>query len=126
MVALIIAYLSLKRSSPDQESGFALFRWIEATLESLAAGLLGDPEQSDKVAHALAYSALAAVGVFGFGRVFKVAFLAIGYGLTLEFLQGLGGARTASVYDALANGIGVAIGTGIALIALRILQGTSP
>jgi len=125
-MVLIIAYLSLDRSPPGQDSGFALFRWIEAVLESLAAVLIGDPEQSDKVAHTLAYTALAAVGVFGFGRVLRVAFLAIGYGLTLEFLQGLGGVRTASLYDALANSMGVAIGTGIALIALRILQGTSP
>lgn len=123
VLVLIIAYLSLKPFDPTSKSDNPLWRAVQEVLEIAAELVLKSPEQSDKVAHFLAYTALAAAGIFGFGRVMVLALSAIAYGLLMEFLQGLGGTRTASFFDVLANSLGVAFGIGIALIALRLLKG---
>jgi len=65
------------------------------------------PQMSDKVHHLLAYFSL----MFWFaqlhGRRFPVALACLGLGLSLEWLQGLTGYRTASGLDMLANTAGV-------------------
>ena len=68
---------------------------------------------SDKLAHFLAYAALST----GFSLVIQqrrslwwVFFGLNGYGLLLEYLQGLTGYRTADINDAIANSIGVVAG----------------
>jgi VanZ family protein len=67
----------------------------------------------DKIGHVLAYSVL----MFWFSQIYYAArsraLIAVGFvllGITLEFLQGLGGERQFEVADMIANTAGVAIG----------------
>lgn len=67
----------------------------------------------DKLAHFLAYAVLST----GFSLVVQqrkslwwIFFGLNGYGLLMEYLQGLTGYRTADINDAIANGIGVITG----------------
>lgn len=72
----------------------------------------------DKAQHCLAYAGLA----WWFGQCFKRGWhwplFLITLGVALEFLQGWGGVRTFDVDDMLANALGVAIGTALAVSPL--------
>lgn len=79
-------------------------------------------EGRDKVAHFIAYGSMA----FWFAMLFEgrarqvaiaVAFAAMGVGI--EFLQGLTDYRSFDVADMIANGIGAALGWGLAQTPLR-------
>ena len=90
------------------------------------------PAISDKLAHLVAYAALAIAGGIAYRGsrsmlilVAVLLFLAIG----LEFVQGFIPGRSASAYDGLANAIGITLGSAAATIIniimnrrLRILE----
>jgi glycopeptide antibiotics resistance protein len=74
-------------------------------------------EGRDKVAHFVAYGSM----VFWFALLFKgrarqlaiaIAFAAMG--VSIEFLQGMTDYRTLDVADMIANGVGAALGWGLA------------
>ena len=74
-------------------------------------------EGRDKLAHFVAYGSM----VFWFAMLFEgrarqaaiaIAFAAMG--VAIEFLQGMTGYRTFDVADMIANGIGAALGWGLA------------
>jgi len=74
------------------------------------------PETSmwDKLNHALAYGVLAVLGGLGFKGWWSLLMVAIGLvvlGAGLELAQSFIPDRTGSVYDALANFVGIAIGS---------------
>ena len=79
-------------------------------------------ENRDKLAHFVAYGSMA----FWFAMLFEgrarqlgiaVAFAAMGVGI--EFLQGMTDYRTFEVADMIANGVGAALGWGLAQTPLR-------
>lgn len=114
-------YLSLAPANDDPDAGFPLLRL-------LAAALLGDPSQQDKIGHFLAYAALAGTAIFGFSGRLRPAFLAslaAGYGLLFEGLQGFLPGRDPSAADIAANGSGVAAGWLAAIILTRLIPGES-
>ena len=74
---------------------------------------LGD---SDKLSHCIAYLVL--MVSFGYWKgdfqdTWRRIFVIISYGVLLEFLQGFVPGRVPSLYDGIANSIGVLIGVGI-------------
>jgi VanZ family protein len=81
-----------------------------------------DPGRYDKLWHGLGY-AIAGIGcvplLWRWRAYALAALMLIAYGALIEVLQGLGGARTADVWDALANGIGAVCGLLLALTPLR-------
>ena len=82
-----------------------------------------DFNQSDKVGHLLAYGGL----MFWFSQLYSrraflfLAFVAMGVGL--ELVQGELAYRSADIYDAAANTLGVLLGWAAALIRPRALPG---
>ena len=86
-----------------------------------------DFEQSDKVGHFLAYGGV----MFWFAQLYVERKARLGYaagfvamGVALEFIQGWTGYRDFEVNDMIADGIGVALGWGAALVLPRFLPGT--
>ena len=117
----LLLYVSVNSlvPSPDMpDSGLALTRW-------LAALIFGSADQSDKITHFLAYGAL---GFFAGASRFTAhgliwlpgAALAL-YGLMIEGLQALGGSRTASWLDGLANLLGAVSGLAGFVLCLYLL-----
>jgi VanZ family protein len=101
---------------------------LAVTVLSLApAPALPSVDLSDKLQHALAYAFLATTGCFGFGltrsraRLVVVVALSL-FGGLIELTQPVLAARTASVADALANEIGVALGWMLARTTGAVLQ----
>jgi VanZ family protein len=83
-----------------------------------------DFEQSDKVGHFLAYGGV----MFWFAQLYarrstQLAYAAgfVAMGVALEFIQGWTGYRSFELLDMLADGIGVALGWGVALILPRAI-----
>ena len=81
---------------------------------------------NDKVGHFLAYSALSFNLLLLCNstkqKILGISF-AIGYGLLMEFCQGLVPGRDPSVYDMIANSTGVLIGFGLMkLVGNRFLK----
>ena len=79
-------------------------------------------EDSDKVAHFLAYGSLS----LWFGMIFSggtrqlgIAVAIAALGASLEFLQGLTDYRSFEIADMVANTIGAALGWGLALTPLK-------
>lgn len=101
---------------------------LAVTVLSLApAPALPSVDLSDKLQHALAYASLATTGCFGFGLTRSRAQLVVVVALSLfggliELTQPVLAARTASVADALANEIGVALGWMLARTTGAVLQ----
>lgn len=89
----VVAYLSLTSHPPE----FAPLLFPHA----------------DKLEHGFAYASLSLwfcqIYVRGYPRA-VMAVILVGLGITLEFLQGLGGYRMFEVADMLANGLGVLLG----------------
>lgn len=86
-----------------------------------------DIEQGDKLGHCLGYGTL----MFWFCQLYALQGARIGYaagfaamGIALEFIQGWLGYRSFELSDMVANGLGVLIGWGIALVAGARLFGT--
>lgn len=76
---------------------------------------------SDKLTHALAFSALMVwfCGVFRLPFTPVVAVGLLAFGGLIEFLQGMLPYRSAEFRDLLADGVGIAVGWVLALIGLR-------
>lgn len=113
--AALLAMVTFLTLTPDPDlakEGFDLMRW-------LAVRLFGDASVNDKIAHFLAYVALGATAFLARLRMLGPAPLVVAalaaYGGLLEVLQGLGVARQADFFDAVANTAGAA--TGFALAA---------
>lgn len=119
VIAVAIAWLSLKPQGQPEPSSFPLFVF-------LAELLLGDPQQTDKIKHALAYASLSAPAWIGFAATrgwIAVVGASLGYGLLFEGLQSLTPDRTASLADMVANSVGVAVGVGVGYVAASLAAG---
>ena len=96
---------------------------VVATLSLVPLAAHGLPG-GDKVAHASAYAVMAAGAVTfcrGPGRLALLALFAAAVGAVVEVAQGYVG-RQVDDLDALANGVGAALGYLIALAALVVLR----
>lgn len=79
-------------------------------------------EDRDKVAHFTAYASMAfwfAMLFEGRARQAAIAIALAAMGVGIEFLQGMTDYRTFEVADMVANGIGAAVGWGLAQTRLR-------
>ena len=79
-------------------------------------------EDSDKLAHFLAYGSLSLwFGMIftGTSRQFGITVAIVALGVVLEFLQGLTGYRTFSIADMIANALGAVLGWGLAQTPLK-------
>ncbi len=86
---------------------------------------LPDPGTWDKLNHAMAYGALALAGGLGFRGLRSLLFVGIGLlilGIALEITQTVLTSRSASAYDALANLIGISLGSIAAIGVNALLQ----
>ena len=120
--ALFLAVVTVLSVIPDPEEvpgGMALTRW-------LAALLLGDPEMSDKLAHFIAYGALAGAGLLGlvrpFSRLLALPVCLVFYGIAMELAQGVVGQRAPEWADILANVVGIGAGSVAALSLLLLAK----
>jgi len=119
---VVVTVLTLTPNPDNTKAGFAITRWI-------AKFFLGHEELGDKVAHFLAYAALAGAAVMArlqfFGRlIFTVLALGV-YGAALEGLQAFGGVRDPEAVDAMANAIGALAAYPAALLLRRIVEPTA-
>lgn len=105
--------------------GYGLTLVIVIVLSLMPAPDLPGPEGSDKAAHLIAYGAIAVCGGLGF-RNWDIRFLsgscAIGLGILLEFAQAAWFERNGSVWDAVSNSLGVALGLFAAAILLYLFR----
>ncbi|NRA29925.1 MAG: VanZ family protein [Parvularculaceae bacterium] len=116
---MLIAYLSLKPVGDPTAPG----PWL---LAAIAEWLLGDPSQTDKIGHYLAYGALAGCAIVGFVQRFSTLLLLAGvlaYGALFEGLQSLTPERTASLADMSANTFGALTGLIAGLLFSRLIEG---
>lgn len=80
---------------------------------------------SDKVVHFLIFSTLAALGRRARLPVLPLVAGLVGYAVVSELLQGLQANRSSSVLDAVADCVGIAVGTSLmVLLARRRAAGT--
>ncbi len=88
------------------------------TLGSLDASVSTSSFQiSDKILHFTAYAAFSVIAFFPPyrpARVLTIALCIFGYGVLIEYLQQMVG-RQFSIYDIIANGVGVIVGTFLAI-----------
>jgi VanZ family protein len=94
-------------------------------LSLLPEEVLPDPGTWDKLNHAMAYGALALAGGLGFRGLRSLLFVGIGLlilGIALEITQTVLTSRSASAYDALANLIGISLGSIAAIGVNALLQ----
>jgi len=82
----------------------------------------------DKAQHALAFAGLASIGCCAFPHRVRLVFIGLLlHGALIEVLQGtLTTTRFADVFDWFADGVGVLIGVGFFLLALRRFTDGSP
>lgn len=78
---------------------------------------------SDKVVHALAYTALGALAVLSSIRWPVAIALVVAFGLLLEILQGLSGYRSFEWADLLADAVGAAVGALLTVVVTRRVAG---
>jgi len=100
--------------------------FIGITILSLLPPKSGIEIQSnDKINHFIAYATLAFCGLSAYNgtKVLRLLLVFVCYGLFMEWMQGLVPGREQSLYDALANSLGVAIGWTIFRILSRKKQG---
>ena len=118
-LVILVTLLSLTPNPDDLPGGMEFTRW-------LAALLLGDAAQSDKVGHFLAYGTLAGAGVLGFVRPFSKLFMLpvilVLYGGVMELLQSRISVRVADWADFAANSSGVFIGAGAGLCLILLAK----
>ena len=98
-------------------------------LSLIPAPDIGAPEGSDKALHLIAYGVIACCGGLGF-RSWDTRILAatsaVGVGVFLEFAQATWFGRTGSVWDAIANTGGAALGLVAAPIILFVFWKPEP
>lgn len=117
-IAVAIVCLSLAPEVETPPEAMDLFSII-------ARAIFGTAEESDKVAHFVAYAALGFSSAIGWGRslvayAFIAASLIVG-GTVMEIIQGLIGYRQADALDFAANTFGVFFGLLAGSFALRFM-----
>lgn len=119
---LFVTYMTLTPNPDDTEGEMSIARWI-------AERLFGDEALGDKVAHFLAYAALAVSAALArltiSGRRMPVVVALALWGVALEIIQGLGGVRVADSTDALANALGAFGGASAATLG-RLARAARP
>ena len=98
-------------------------------LSVLPQDVLPDPGTWDKLNHAMAYGVLALAGGLGFRGLRSLLLIGIGLlilGIALEIAQAALAYRSASAYDALANLIGIALGSIAAIGTNAFAQRRTP
>jgi VanZ family protein len=82
-------------------------------------------QSNDKINHFIAYAALTFCGLSAYNgtKVLRLLLVFVCYSLFMEWMQGFIPGREQSLYDALANSLGVAIGWTIFRILSRKKQG---
>ncbi len=98
-------------------------------LSLLPQDALPDPGTWDNLNHVLAYGVLALAGGLGFRGLRSLLFVGRGWlilGAGLEFVQAALPNRSASAYDALANLIGIALGSIAAIGTNAFAQRRTP
>jgi len=75
----------------------------------------------DKAQHAIAFGTLAVLAVLAYPKAsrLRIALLLIGQGVLIEVLQYYGGYRFGDWQDAVADGVGVLVGLGSAVLLMR-------
>ena len=99
---------------------------LVVTLSLLPRDAMPTPDIWDKVSHGLAYGALAVAGGIGYRSSRALILVALGLlllGAALELAQSALPDRIASLYDVLANAIGILLGSFIASGANTKLRG---
>ena len=94
--------------------GFVIGLIAVIALSVTPGGSTPDVEISDKLAHVVAYAALALAGGIAFGGSRSLMILVAGLsllGVGLELVQAFVPGRSASGYDGVANVIGIALGS---------------
>ncbi len=94
-------------------------------LSLLPREALPDPGTWDKLNHVMAYGVLALAGGLGFRGLRSLLLVGIGLlilGIALEIAQAALPYRSASAYDALANLIGISLGSIAAIGVNALLQ----
>ena len=81
-----------------------------------------DISPNDKINHLIAYTGLMILGFLAFRCMLIMAVVVFGWGLMIEFLQGLTAYRMMSGYDMLANSAGVALGCLILLVVNKYFK----
>jgi VanZ family protein len=102
-----------------------IFVFIGITILSLLPPKSGVEIQSnDKINHFIAYATFAFCGLSAYigSKIVRVLLFCVCYGLFMEWMQGLVPGREQSLYDALANALGVAIGWTIFRLLSRKKQ----
>ena len=97
---------------------FFLGLLVVIALSVIPQGAIPDTGISDKLGHIAAYAALALAGGIAFRRARPLFMMATGLlflGIGLELVQALLPGRFASSYDLLANVIGIALGSAMAI-----------
>jgi VanZ family protein len=120
--ALLLAFVTwqtLTADPDDTKPSLAIARYI-------AELLFHNEKFGDKVAHFLAYAALAGAGAFSHfayrGRRSPAILALAAYGVLLEFLQGLGGVRSPEFADAVANASGALAAFPAAILVEHAIQ----
>jgi len=120
--ALLLAFVTWQTLTADPDNtkpSLAIARFI-------AELLFHNEKFGDKVAHFLAYAALAGAGAFSHftfrGRRTPVILALAVYGVLLEILQGLGGVRSPELADAIANASGALAAFPAAVLVEQAMQ----
>jgi VanZ family protein len=116
------------RTHPWQPGTRVLF-WLAVILVTVMSLMPSDrlPDFTasiwDKAQHAGGFAALAALGIWGYGRAQwaegRVLLGLIAFGIAIEVAQGATGWRHADAWDAVADAVGVALGWACARAAAR-------
>lgn len=109
-------------------------RWIPAALYALLIVVLSSvPSQSfppselfgyDKILHLVEFFALGALVMWAWRRTWPTLFFCTVFAVLDEVHQSFTPGRDASAWDALADGVGLALGVGLCWLLLRRLQAT--
>lgn len=119
---VIVTYLTVAPNPETAEPGFLATRII-------ASFLFGDAAYADKVGHFVAYGALGAAARFSLRpgvQWWPVALGLAAYGMSLEGVQYFLDARSAEIWDALANALGAVAGIGGGALFLKMLPNKQP
>lgn len=123
LLIVLVTYETLTPDIDKTKSGLAIARFI-------AEALFQNTRYADKVAHFLAYAALAGSATFAAirigGKRWAVILALAVYGVALEILQGVGGVRVGDLADAAANTSGAAFAFFAALAFENMVQRTRP
>lgn len=114
-----VTWATLTPNPENTDTGLKFAAW-------LADLFFSNKALADKIAHFLAYGALGFTAFPARGRALKSNFVVPValpvYGMMLELVQGIGGVREPSIWDAVANASGAFFGYYGAYIAFNLLR----